>query len=86
MEDLKYTKNEKIFSNILLLLFIEPKKCVSMFLVDSFTDSGPPLNGFYQIYFRSRNVSLLVVTSEVGYGEEYKSRITLTEPYTCRQQ
>lgn len=51
MEDLKYTKNEKIFSNILLLLFIEPKKCVSMFLVDSFTDSGPPLNGFYQIYF-----------------------------------
>ena len=36
-----------------------------MFQADCFTDSGPPFNGFYQIYFQSRNVSLLVVTSEV---------------------
>ena len=71
---------------ILLLLFIEPKKCVSMFQADCFTDSGPPFNGFYQIYFRSRNVLLLVVTLEVWYSEDYKSLITSTEPYTCRQQ
>ena len=66
MEELKILRKEIENIIILLSLFIEPKKCVSMFQADRFTDSRPPFNGFYQIYFRSRNVSLLVVTSETS--------------------